>query len=100
VDRVAAVEVNPKSTQGELQAAIYPVADRLVRQYRAARQRKLEANEKEDATASETANGEMEALMLFKWDILRFTNTYTFLSQVFDYGVSALEARFLFFKRL
>ena len=30
--------------------------------------------------------------MLFKRDILSFTNTYTFLSQIFDYGVSALEA--------
>jgi len=100
VDRVAAVELNPKATQGELQAAIYPVADRLVRQYKAARQRKLDAIEKRDTQAAEAANGEMEALLLFKRDTLSFTNTYTFLSQVFDYGISALEARFLFFKRL
>lgn len=100
VDRVAAVEVNPKATQGELQAAIHPVADRLVKQYKAAKQRKLEAVEKKDAQASEAAHGEMEALVLFKRDILSFANTYTFLSQVFDYASSALEKRFLFYKRL
>jgi type I restriction enzyme, R subunit len=100
VDRVAAVEVNPKSTQGELQAAIYPVADRLVKQYKAAKQRKQVAVESRDAQAAEVANGEMEALFLFKRDILSFANTYTFLSQIFDYASSALEKRFLFFKRL
>jgi type I restriction enzyme R subunit len=100
VDRVAAVEVSPKATQGELQAAIYPVADRLVRQYKAAKQRKQVAVEAQDAQAVEAANGEMEALLLFKRDILGFSNTYTFLSQVFDYGSSALERRFLFYKRL
>lgn len=100
VDRVAAVEVNPRSTQGELQAAIYPVADRLVRQYKAAGQRKLVADEARDAKTAEGAKGEMEALSLFKRDILSFSNTYTFLSQIFDYASSALEKRFVFYKRL
>ena len=53
VDRVAAVEVNPKAKQGELQAAIYPVADRLVRQFKAARQRNG-GREKQDAKTAET----------------------------------------------
>jgi type I restriction enzyme, R subunit len=100
VDRVAAVEVNPKATQGELQAAIYPVADRLVKKYKAAQQRKIEGLEKQDAHAAEAANGEMEALQIFKKDLLSFSNAYTFLSQIFDYASSALEKRFLFFKRL
>jgi len=100
VDRVAAAELNPKATQGELQAAIFPVADRLVRKYKAALQRKTEATARADAHTAEAANGEMEALKLFKSDMLSFNNTYTFLSQIFDYGNSSLEKRFLFYKRL
>lgn len=100
VDRVAAVELNPKATQGELQSAIYPVADRLVKKYKAAQHRKQEAAAHKDAQAAEAANGEMEALQLFKRDMLSFANTYAFLSQIFDYGSSALEKRFLFYKRL
>jgi type I restriction enzyme R subunit len=36
VDRVAKVELNPKGTQAQLQAAIAPVADRLLKRYKAA----------------------------------------------------------------
>ena len=43
VDRVAAVEVDPKAKQGDLVAAIGPVADRLLKRYKAAQQRKFEA---------------------------------------------------------
>ncbi len=76
------------------------MADRLVKQYKAAKQRKQVAVEMRDAQAAEAANGEMEALVLFKRDILSFANTYTFLSQIFDYASSALEKRLLFYKRL
>ena len=100
MDRVAAVELNPKATQGELQAAIFPVADRLVRKYKVAHQWKVEAASHGDTHAAEVAGGEMEALQLFRRDLMSFCNAYKFLSQIFDYSSSALEKRFLFFKRL
>ncbi len=36
VDRVVTVELNPQSKQGDLVRALEPVADRLVRQFKAA----------------------------------------------------------------
>ena len=38
--------------------------------------------------------------MLFKRDLTTFIRVYTFLSQIFDYGNTALEKRAIFFKRL
>jgi len=38
--------------------------------------------------------------MLFKSDLATFVRLYTFLSQVFDYGNTDIEKRFIFFKRL
>ncbi len=42
----------------------------------------------------------MEALVLFKADMASFVRVYTFLSQIFDYGNTDIEKRFLFFKHL
>ena len=42
----------------------------------------------------------MNALILFKNDMGGFVRTYTFLSQIFDYGSTDIEKRFLFYKRL
>jgi type I restriction enzyme, R subunit len=39
VDRVADVELSPKAKQGDLVAAISPVADRLLKRFKAARER-------------------------------------------------------------
>ena len=49
---------------------------------------------------TEEAREEMEALQLFKRDLQSFGHAYTFLSQIFDYGNTALEKRALFFKPL
>ena len=38
--------------------------------------------------------------MLFKNDMGAFLRLYTFLSQIFDYGNTAIEKRAIFFKRL
>ena len=38
--------------------------------------------------------------MLFKGDMGAFQRMYAFLSQIFDYGNTAIEKRFIFFKRL
>lgn len=100
VERVAAVEVNPKSTQGDLVRALEPVADRLLRRFKAAKERRLQALQIPDAPAVEEAQSEIEALQLFKRDMMSFGRAYSFLSQIFDYGNTALEKRAIFYKRL
>ena len=42
----------------------------------------------------------MDALILFKGDMVSFVRVYTFLSQIFDYARTDIEKRFLFFKHL
>ena len=100
VDRVAAVVMDPKSKQGELAAAIGPVADRLLKRFAAARSAKARADEHGDEKDSKAAKDEMDALALFKQDALTFIRLYTFLSQLFDYGSTDIEKRFLFFRHL
>jgi type I restriction enzyme R subunit len=43
VDRVAKVDLDPNGTQKQLDAAIAPVADRLLKRYKAAQQDKQQA---------------------------------------------------------
>ncbi|MHB8303432.1 MAG: type I restriction endonuclease subunit R [Acidobacteriaceae bacterium] len=100
VERVVAVELNPNAKQSELIGALEPVSDRLLKQYKAAHERLKAAEEKKDAKTAEDARNELEALALFKRDISSFQHLYTFLSQIFDYGNTAIEKRFIFFKRL
>ena len=100
VDRVVAVEMNPKSRQGDLVAALEPVADRLIRRYKAAQEALQIAMAKDDKPGTKAANETLEALRLFKGDLGAFVRAYTFLSQMFDYGNTAIEKRSVFFKRL
>lgn len=100
VDRVAAVEVNPKSRQGDLVAAINPVADRLLKRFKTARARMVAARERGDDNGEKNARDEIEALVLFKNDMGAFQRMYSFLSQMFDYGNTAIEKRFIFYRRL
>jgi len=100
VERVATVELNPQSKQGDLVRALEPVADRLVRQFKAAHDRWKAAKTAADNSAVEDAHAEMETLMLFKRDMVSFGHAYTFLSQIFDYGNTGLEKRAIFYKRL
>ncbi len=100
VDRVATVEMNPQAKQGDLIAAIEPVADRLLRRYRAAQERLLTAREQSDDGAASDAQDEINALVLFKNDMSAYQRMYSFLSQIFDYGSTPVEKRFLFYKRL
>ncbi len=58
------------------------------------------AKAKDDDHAAEAAKNEMDALTLFKGDMSTFIRLYTFLSQIFDYGNTAIEKRAIFFKRL
>ncbi len=100
VERVAMVELNSQSKQGDLVRALEPVADRLVRQFKAAHERWKVAKAESDESAVEDAHAEMETLMLFKRDMGSFGHAYTFLSQIFDYGNTGLEKRAIFYKRL
>jgi type I restriction enzyme R subunit len=100
VERVVAAELNPKGTQAELLKALEPVADRLLKRYKTAREALKAARQKPDEVAAKQAQDELDALLLFKNDLGAFVRLYTFLSQIFDYGNTAIEKRAIFFKRL
>lgn len=100
VERVAKVDVDPNGTQKQLDAAIAPVADRLLKRYKAAKADKTWADEQGDEKASQAAKDALDVLVLFKNDMGSFVRLYSFLSQIFDYGNTDIEKRFLFFKRL
>ncbi len=100
VDRVVRVELDPASKQGDLVAAIMPVADRLLHAYGDAQKRLLAADARGDDKAEGTAQDELNALLLFRNDMGAYIRLYTFLSQIFDYGNTAIEARAIFFRRL
>ncbi len=100
VERVAAVELNPNAKQSELVAALDPVQDRILKRYRSAQQALRNAKDRQDQQASRAAQNELDALLLFKGDLQAYLRLYTFLSQIFDYGSTALEKRSIFYKRL
>ena len=100
VERVVKVELDPTSKQSDLAKALEPVADRLLRQYKAAQNALSVARELNDAKGEKEAKEELEALSLFKSDLGAYVRLYTFLSQVFDYGNTAVEKRAIFYKRL
>ncbi len=100
VDRVVAVEMNPKSIQSDLVKAVEPVVDRVVRQHRAAQQAIRSATERGDGEALKAAKEQAESLVLFKGDMGAYVRLYTFLSQIFDYANTALEKRAIFYRRV
>jgi type I restriction enzyme R subunit len=100
VDRVVSVELDPKSKQGDLVAALAPVTDRLLKKYKAGQAALETATLKDDAAEMESAQNELGALVLFKSDMATFVRLYTFLSQIFDYGNTEIEKRSIFYRRL
>jgi type I restriction enzyme, R subunit len=100
VNRVVEVELNPKSKQSDLSAALEPVVGRLLQRYKNAQERLRAATAKSDAKAATDAQNELNALLLFKHDMTGFQRMYAFLAQIFDYGNTAIEKRFIFYKRL
>jgi len=97
---VVAVELDPAATQRQLIAALEPVADRLLRRFKAGREALDAAKGRADAAAAQAAQDAMNALLLFKRNLGAFLRVYAFLSQIFDYGNTAIEQRALFYKRL
>jgi type I restriction enzyme R subunit len=100
VERVAKVETDPRGTQAQLSSAIAPAADRLLRRYRAAQLERAAALDGGDDKAAQASKDVLDALVLFKNDMGAYVRLYAFLSQVFDYGNTDIEKRFLFYKRL
>ncbi len=100
ITRVIKAEFNPKPTQYELSAAIAPVADRLLKRYKAAKMDLEAAQAKGDKNAEQEAANAIGALVLFKRNIGVFLRVYSFLSQIFDYGNTDIEKRDICYKRL
>ena len=100
VERVVQVELNPKSRQSDLAGALEPVVNRLLHHYKNAQQRLRIAVGQSDAKAAAEAQDELNALVLFKHDMTGYQRMYAFLAQIFDYGSTAIEKRFVFYKRL
>lgn len=100
VDRVVRVELDPKASQKELAAAIAPVADRLLKRYKALQEAIKIAQATQDTKAEKDAKDEKAALELFKRNLGAFQRVYAFLSQIFDYGNTDIEKRSIFYRRL
>lgn len=100
VERVSKVTMDQKGTQSQLLAAISPVVDRLLKRFTAALTQKAAAEAQNDEKSLQAAKDAMAALLLFKSDMGAFVRMYSFLSQIFDYGNTDIEKRFIFYKLL
>lgn len=100
VDRVVEVELNPKSKQGDLLAALAPIAEKLLTQFKAAQTKYQTAQANGDDKAAQEAKEQMDVLVLFKHNMGAFQRLYAFLSQIFDYGNTEIEKRAIFYRRL
>jgi type I restriction enzyme R subunit len=74
--------------------------DRLHKKYKAAQVSLAIATEKKDSSGIDSAQDELNALLLFQSDMRAFPRLYTYLSQIFDYGNTAIEKRAIFFKQV
>ncbi len=100
VNRVVNVEMDPRASQAQLAAAIAPVADRLLKRYKALQAAIKAAQAAQDTRAEKDARDEKNALELFKRNLGAFKRVYSFLSQIFDYGNTDIEKRSIFYRRL
>lgn len=100
IDRVVNVVLDPHSKQKQLEAAITPVADRLLKLFATAKSEHASALSTNDEKAAKTAKDTIDALMLFRGDAMTYLRAYAFLSQIFDYGNTDFEKRSIFFRYL
>ena len=100
VERVVAAVMDPTGKQGDLVASLEPPFDRAMKRFNAARTAWQIATERGEDDATEEAKADMDVLLLFKSDMGAYVRLYTFLSQIFDYGNSAIEKRAIFYKHL
>jgi type I restriction enzyme R subunit len=100
IERVVKVVLDPESKQKQLEAAITPTADRLVKRYAEAKTNYLQAIENKDDKLAKASKDTMDTLILFRTDVTTYLRAYTYLSQIFDYGNTDFEKRAIFFKYL
>ncbi|MBY0410281.1 MAG: DEAD/DEAH box helicase family protein, partial [Burkholderiaceae bacterium] len=99
VDRVVNVALKGKTAkQSELDGAVQPVVERLLKAFNEAKQRRLNAGD--NKKAFKAADDEMKSLLQFKKDIGVYVRVYGFLCQIFDYGNTEIEKRSIFFRFL
>ena len=73
---------------------------RIQSKYKTAKDKINIAKAKGDVATEKEAKEAMDALVLFKKDIGAYQRMYSFLSQIYNYGNTEIESRYLFFKRL
>ncbi len=100
VERVVEVVLKPNATQAALSAALSPIADRLLKKFKASQEKLRTAKEKKDKIAEQAATDELNVLLLFKRDMGNYLRLYSFLSQIFDYGNTDIEKRAIFYRLL
>ena len=100
VNRVVEAFLRPTIRQAELTAAVTPVTDRLLKRYKAARDRQRSALEQKDQKAADEAKAEADAIVLFRDNLGNYVRLYTFLSQIIDYRNTDVEKRSIFYKVL
>ena len=100
IDRVVRVLLDDKAKQRQLEAALTPVADRLLKLYQQARDALRAARQANDKNAEKAAQQALDALLLFRTDIGTYLRAYAFLSQILDYGNTEFEKRALFYRHL
>jgi hypothetical protein len=100
VDRVVAVELNPKAKQSDLYGALEPVVNRLLGRYKTAAQARKAALATGDEQGAKSAKDDMDVLVQAKGDMGAYQRLYSFLSQMLDYGNTDIEKRAIFYKRL
>lgn len=98
VDAVAAALLGEQ--QARLDAAIRPIANRLLHRYKEAKEAWTAAQEAGQDTTAPSAKDSMDALVQFKGDMGAYVRLYAFLAQMIDYGNTDIEKRFLFYKPL
>lgn len=99
VERVVNVAIKGKKAKtSELDAALLPVANRLLTAFAEANKSYQAAGE--DGQKAKASKDTMDSLILFKNDIAAYVRVYGFLSQIFDYGNTDIEKRSIFFRLL
>jgi type I restriction enzyme R subunit len=99
VERVINVAIKGKKAKtSELDAALLPVANRLLTAFAEANKSYQAAGD--DGQKAKASKDTMDSLILFKNDIAAYVRVYGFLSQIFDYGNTDIEKRSIFFRLL
>ncbi len=95
VHRVVKVSLNPKSTVGELDAALTPVSGKLLHAFKQAREEAAAGGK-----TAQDAKDRMEAMLRFRKDLNSYVGAYEFLGQMFDYANTDYEALYRFARLL